>query len=302
MTSWKPVQSGAFFLTILAGCASTPAPRELVTARAAYQHAESGEASRLTPAELHEARVALDSAERAYKEDEDATRDLAYVAERKAQLAEALAGTLSARQASETARRNVKELKAKQLQRAQGELAQASGQLANERQELAMSGQKLAVASQALEREKQARAEAEQRARDALAKLAVAAALAVKEEPRGQVITLPEGVLFEFGKDKLRPTSQDKLGQVAEALKSQEDHKIVIEGHTDSVGTDEANLGLSQRRAKAVRDFLVARGVGAEHITATGVGEARPIADNASPEGRANNRRVEIIVQTVEKR
>lgn len=116
------------------------------------------------------------------------------------------------------------------------------------------------------------------------------------------MITLPEGVLFEFGKDKLLASAQNKLNQVAEALKTQDEHKIVIEGHTDSVGTDEANLGLSERRAKAVRDYLVSKGVSAGSITSTGLGESRPVADNKSPEGRANNRRVEIIVQPVEKR
>lgn len=78
--------------------------------------------------------------------------------------------------------------------------------------------------------------------------------------------------------------------------------KIVVEGHTDSQGSDSSNQALSERRAQAVVSFLVSRGVSAEQIRAQGLGESRPIADNNSPEGRANNRRVEIVIQPVEGR
>ena len=72
---------------------------------------------------------------------------------------------------------------------------------------------------------------------------------------------------------------------------------LLVEGHTDSQGSDSYNQGLSQRRADAVRDYIVQRGYPADHIQARGKGEANPIADNASPEGRANNRRVEIVIE-----
>jgi outer membrane protein OmpA-like peptidoglycan-associated protein len=89
---------------------------------------------------------------------------------------------------------------------------------------------------------------------------------------------------------------------VAEALKNQADHRMVVEGHTDSQGTESSNMELSMKRAQSVRDYLVSRGVPTEIISATGLGQSRPVADNHSAEGRANNRRVEIIVQPVEKR
>jgi outer membrane protein OmpA-like peptidoglycan-associated protein len=73
--------------------------------------------------------------------------------------------------------------------------------------------------------------------------------------------------------------------------------KIMVEGHTDSIGTEENNRKLSQGRADAVREFLVSRGVEASRISAVGKGESEPVADNKSPEGRANNRRVEIIIK-----
>jgi outer membrane protein OmpA-like peptidoglycan-associated protein len=71
---------------------------------------------------------------------------------------------------------------------------------------------------------------------------------------------------------------------------------MVVEGHTDSQGSDDLNLKLSEDRAAAVRDYLVSRGVAADRLSAVGVGEKRPIADNTSAEGRANNRRVEIVI------
>jgi outer membrane protein OmpA-like peptidoglycan-associated protein len=76
----------------------------------------------------------------------------------------------------------------------------------------------------------------------------------------------------------------------------------VVEGHTDSRGTPTSNQVLSESRARAVMDYLVSRGVLAQAITSVGIGQARPIADNASPEGRANNRRVEIIIKPREAR
>jgi outer membrane protein OmpA-like peptidoglycan-associated protein len=78
-------------------------------------------------------------------------------------------------------------------------------------------------------------------------------------------------------------------------LKGQPDQNVVIEGHTDSVGSEEYNLGLSQRRAEAVRMALVERGVRAEHVRAIGKGETSPVASNANTGGRQQNRRVEII-------
>ena len=94
---------------------------------------------------------------------------------------------------------------------------------------------------------------------------------------------------------------QTKLGAVADALKDQTDHKITIEGHTDSQGSDASNMELSRGRAQTVKDYLVSRGVPADNIKSEGLGSSRPVADNRSTEGRANNRRVEIIVEPLER-
>ena len=105
-------------------------------------------------------------------------------------------------------------------------------------------------------------------------------------------------MLFVSAKSDLLPSAQAKLDDVAKALGQQNpESKIVIEGHTDSQGNASYNQDLSQRRADSVRSYLVAHGIASDRISAQGFGMTRSIADNASPEGRANNRRVEIVVQ-----
>jgi outer membrane protein OmpA-like peptidoglycan-associated protein len=265
------VLGGLFALLLATACgSSSQTPRELRDARAAYNRAQSGPAQQLKPAELHEAQVALQRAERAYEDDAESaeTRDIAYVAERKAQLAEIEAATLAvqreaARQAS---------AQADAARSAQSQLHQTHAQL---------------------EQERQARMAAEARAKDAFSRLA-----GVKEDARGTIITLPGAVLFATGKSELKPAAQTRLDDVAEALSGQPlERKMVIEGHTDSTGSAERNQVLSQERADAVRTYLISKGVAAESLAAEGKGPSTPIADNSTTEGRATNRRVEIVVQ-----
>ncbi|MBE0604267.1 MAG: OmpA family protein, partial [Deltaproteobacteria bacterium] len=137
--------------------------------------------------------------------------------------------------------------------------------------------------------------DSEKRTADAMAELALLAA--VKEEERGLVVTLSGGVLFRSGESNLLSSAQAKLNQVAEALLAIPARNLIVEGHTDSQGSTSYNQGLSRRRAEAVRDYLVQRGYPADRIQTRGMGEGNPIADNASPEGRANNRRVEIVME-----
>jgi outer membrane protein OmpA-like peptidoglycan-associated protein len=114
---------------------------------------------------------------------------------------------------------------------------------------------------------------------------------------------LPGSVLFETGKSTLTAVAQQKLTLVAGTIAPQaEEHDIVVEGHTDSRGSRDFNMSLSQQRAQTVMNFLVSRGVPAESITAVGIGPDRPMADNNSRDGRAENRRVEIVIKPSEKR
>ena len=111
------------------------------------------------------------------------------------------------------------------------------------------------------------------------------------------VITLSGSVLFASAKWELLPAAQIKLNDVANALIKEDPlSKIVVEGHTDSQGGAAYNQNLSQQRAQAVRNYLVTRGIAQDRISAQGFGPSRSIAENGSPEGRANNRRVDIVV------
>jgi len=110
-----------------------------------------------------------------------------------------------------------------------------------------------------------------------------------------QIETL-EGAMFDFDKATLRPTAVAKLDRSIQIMNEHPTIRVSIEGHTDSVGSDSYNQGLSERRAQAVLDYLVGNGIAASRLSATGYGESRPITDNNSEESRARNRRVELIV------
>jgi outer membrane protein OmpA-like peptidoglycan-associated protein len=105
------------------------------------------------------------------------------------------------------------------------------------------------------------------------------------------------GIEFDTGKATLRPQSEKVLTQVAGLLSSQPDWKMKVEGHTDSTGTKAGNQTLSQQRAAAVVAWLVSDGIAASRLTAAGLGDSKPIADNGSEDGRARNRRVELVKQ-----
>ena len=102
---------------------------------------------------------------------------------------------------------------------------------------------------------------------------------------------------FETGKWDIRPADMPVLDEVAKALAQSPAMKVRIEGHTDNVGQSEANRALAEKRAQSVMQALVARAVAADRLSAAGFGQERPIADNRTEEGRAKNRRVEIVRQ-----
>jgi outer membrane protein OmpA-like peptidoglycan-associated protein len=280
-------------LVTLIGCGATLPPKELVDARSEYHKAENGPANRADPAQVHEAREALDEAERAFNDDPKAqdTIDKSYMALRKVQIAEAKAGVLIAESDRDRA---TKELQALQLAlgiKTQAELEKTRQQLAEEQHHSQMTQQQL-------EQERQARIDAEKRAREALDNLAKMAT--VKQESRGMVITLSGAVLFASNQSELLPAAMSSLDNVVTALKSTPDRNITVEGHTDSNGSHAYNQDLSFRRAQSVRNYLVSHGIPSEMVKANGLGSDRPVADNRTAEGRANNRRVEIIVSPAE--
>jgi outer membrane protein OmpA-like peptidoglycan-associated protein len=279
----------------LAACAHNP-PQELVDARAEYQRASSGPAQQYRPDEVHKAWSALQAAESSFSSDPDSgkTRDLAYIAERKSQLAEALASAAVAEKVKGDAQNALEQKNAQNAQRTQQQLGQTKEALSETQKQLNEAQQATQQTAAQLAQEQQARAAAEAQAKQANDALS---ALAAKEEARGMVITLSGSVLFASNQSVLLPEAQTQLNQVADALLQSKEHPVLIEGHTDSRGSAGSNMALSQRRAEAVRDYLVSRGYPSDKVTARGIGPDRPIASNDTAEGRANNRRVEIVVQ-----
>jgi outer membrane protein OmpA-like peptidoglycan-associated protein len=271
------------------GCAGT-VPSELASAREAYQTASTGPAAQLVPADLHKAHEALKVAEESYEKDGKSykTRDLAYVAQRKSEMAVVLA--------SITAERKAKTGSDAEYHAKQGSLLKnRTEELEEARTALEASETSTQVVVAQLTAEQKARAEADQKTADALAELSKLAA--VKEEARGLVITLSGSVLFRSGESTLMSGAQSRLDQVAMALLESPDRKVVVEGYTDSQGADGYNVELSQRRANVVRDYLVQQGYPVGNVQARGLGESAPIADNTTAEGRANNRRVELVLE-----
>lgn len=104
------------------------------------------------------------------------------------------------------------------------------------------------------------------------------------------------GVNFDFDKADIRPDSRPVLDEAIATLKENPDIRIAVQGYTDSKGTDEYNLKLSDRRANAVYRYLVAGGIAPDRMTVEGFGEAKPVADNSTESGRAENRRVELVI------
>jgi outer membrane protein OmpA-like peptidoglycan-associated protein len=247
-------------------------------------------------------------AEQSFLKDPDSqkTKDLAYVAQRKSEQAGAL-GAMAADKASkdkanadfrkkqtEIVKQGKQDLSdsEKRTAAAQAEIdKQAAVKEVKDKSDAEFQKQQAEIVKQG----RQDLSDSEKRTADAVAELAAIAA--VKEEERGLVVTLSGGVLFRSAESTLLSSAKVKLDQVANALLSVRARNLIVEGHTDSQGSASYNQGLSQRRADAVRDYLVQRGYPTDRIQARGKGKGSPIADNASPEGRANNRRVEIIIE-----
>lgn len=272
------IMLGASF-AMIAGCAHT-VPDELQNARMAYDHASSGVAVQLVPAEVHKAQVALAAAERSFRNDPDSyrTRDLSYVAQRKAQMATALGAIAANRRSGDAAKADYTNLQGEMLEKSKTALTDSKSDHEDTKADLSASEAELAQARVDLML--------------ALAKLA-----AVREDDRGIIITIKDDVLFKSGKSSLLPQAENRLDQLAAALMTSDNRRVLVEGHTDSNGSNAYNKGLSQRRAEAVRGYLIKRGHPADTIVAMGMGEGIPVADNGTREGRAENRRVVIIIQ-----
>ncbi len=120
--------------------------------------------------------------------------------------------------------------------------------------------------------------------------------MTASSEARGQVMTI-SGDAFASGQSQLRAEARNNLQKVIDLINSNPGASVLVEGHTDSQGSANLNQVLSQRRAEAVRDALIQQGVDGGRLRAVGLGKDRPVADNGTAEGRARNRRVEVVVE-----
>lgn len=321
-TTDKLIRAALFFLLtsiLLAGCAS--APDQLITARDTYANAEQSAAAQYAPTELKEAQDALADAEAAFEKlgpDDETSRTLAYVATRKAQLAVVVADTYASNQEKQAeeaqllaenkdARENLasrldaeKDLSAmtsRELSAERARLRDANAKIDEgemTRDELAAKRVRIAELTARLDAEREDRLRLEAELARTRAKLEEVAS--IKEEPNRMIITLNGSVLFETNKSAVRAAATHRLDQLAQVLLAERSATITVMGYTDSEGTNAHNQTLSENRATTVRDYLVGQGVASDRITSEGLGESNPVASNSTATGRANNRRVEIVV------
>jgi outer membrane protein OmpA-like peptidoglycan-associated protein len=323
---------GAAALVGLSGCATVPAALE--QARINYKQAQQDpHVSSQAPVALYEATQTLLRAERTWEEtgNEEEVKHLAYLTNQRVEIARERAqqkiAEAQAKLFSEESEKVRLEARTREAERAK-QLAEARAREAEQaRQKARMSAEEAeqarrtaqAQARQADLAHKQAEArarevelaqqQAEARAREAeqaqkQAWDAIARAKQLEEQlaefkakqtERGFELTLQD-VLFELDKANLKPGAMRSLAALVEFLRKNPDRTITIEGHTDSLGSHSYNLELSQRRADAVRDFLVRSGISADRVVTRGLGEAYPVASNDTQAGRQQNRRVEIII------
>jgi outer membrane protein OmpA-like peptidoglycan-associated protein len=186
---------------------------------------------------------------------------------------------------------------AKQQQQAEAarQAALAQQQVAENQAQQAAQAKAAAEAETEKARQAAARAEAEKAQLRAQLLQQFNAVLQTRDSARGLIVNMSD-VLFDTGSSTLKPGAREKLAKISGILLAHPGLTLQVEGHTDSVGTDEFNQELSGRRADGVRDYLAQEGVPASTMTARGFGKTQPVATNDTPEGRQRNRRVELVV------
>ena len=293
-------------LSVVAGCASSSkkqaARAQLERAQAAYLQAQA-DPSVQTYAQLRlgDAQRALKAAEEA--KDSEERMHLGYLAERKAQLASVTAATAKTEQSTEQLRRETSEVL---LQKRDRELKAARIETDTRAREAeqwrrvaeSRAGGAEAKAPPADQGRKPDDAEAKALAAEHARATALAnelASLKAQQTNRGMVLTVGD-VLFAPSKAEVGPGAQRSIDKLADFLKAYPQRNVLIEGFTDNLGDESFNIKLSQQRADAVRDLLVARGVAPQRIQTKGYGPKFPVVDNDSAAGRQQNRRVEVLV------
>jgi outer membrane protein OmpA-like peptidoglycan-associated protein len=281
-------------------------PQALVDARAIVDAAgNDADMVRLAPVQLDEAEEAIKQAEAIWyqEKDTDEAGHQAYLVIRRVEIARVVtAGAKAMEEGRALARQREAVLLEIRTAEADRALLAAEKRAEEARRDRAAAEQARTEAEQARTEADQARTEAAQ-ARAEAAALAESerklreelAELQAKETERGIILTLGD-VLFDVDEAGLKAGATQSLARLVRFLKEYPDRQVLVEGHTDSTGTEEYNLGLSQRRADSVVQFLTLNGVAPERAIATGYGQTYPVAGNETAEGRQLNRRVEIVI------
>ncbi len=258
---------------LLASCAGVPQKDEILkNARAAYAEIEANPNAQ-SLASLYDAEQALKKAENAGTVVE--MEHLAYLAEKQAEITAAMAETKGAKTKREVLTKQQDEARLSAREREILEKQRQADMALDEAERARQEAQKLAAKNQDLEKQ--------------------LSELQGKQTDKGLVLTLGD-VLFETGKADLLSGALQQMDKIAAYLSQAVDRNVLVEGHTDNVGSDEYNMGLSERRANSVRFALVERGVTSNRILAKGYGKSKPVAENNTDVGRQQNRRVEITI------
>ena len=205
-----------------------------------------------------------------------------------------------ARAEAEQARADAERAKAEAQQAAEeaarqkAEAEKAKAEALAQQQALAAEAEK---ARQAAAESDKLREQAEKEKQEMRARLLAQlnSVLATRDTARGLIANMSD-VLFKSGSFELMPGARERLAKVSGIVLAYQGLHLQVEGHTDSIGTDEYNRRLSEERADAVRDYLIQQGINGQVITAAGFGKSEPVAPNDTPEGRQQNRRVELVV------
>jgi outer membrane protein OmpA-like peptidoglycan-associated protein len=197
--------------------------------------------------------------------------------------------------AQEAARQKQEAEQARAAALEQQKAAQAAAEQASRERAAALSQQKVAEAEADKARQAAAQAESEKAQLRAQLLSQLNSILQTRDSARGLIVNMSD-VLFDTGSYTLKPGAREKLAKISGIVLAHPGLNLQIEGHTDSVGTDDFNQQLSERRADSVRDFLAEQGVPGSAISARGFGKTQPVASNDTAEGRQRNRRVELVV------
>ena len=285
-----PLIAAAVAAILLAACAPAPVkPDGAAQARDMLTQLQSDpQLANRAPTAVHEAEVAVSLAEQP-EADPQVGAYRVFMAERKVETARAEADTKFAedQRVALSAQRERAQLDARTR-----EADIANGQAATARAEGAQQKAQADTARSAADAAQAAAASSQQQAADLQQQLSD---LQAKQTDRGLVLTLGD-VLFATGRAELTSGADGHLNKLVAFLNKYPDRTVNIEGYTDSVGGQDYNLGLSQRRANSVESYLRNQGVGAERLVASGKGDASPVAGNDSASGRQQNRRVEVII------